>query len=103
MLAILIARAKEAGHVEGIIPHLIQDGLSIVQYADDTVIFMSHDVQKAVNMKLILTTFEKLSGLKINYQKSKIFVLVRRKNMRTTIPTYLAVIQANSLFVILAC
>jgi hypothetical protein len=30
MLAILIARAKEAGQVEGVIPHLIQDGLSIL-------------------------------------------------------------------------
>jgi len=73
MLAIQIARAKEAGQVEGVIPHLIQDGLSILQYADDTMIFMSHDVQKAVNMKLILSTFEQLSGLKINFHKSEIF------------------------------
>jgi hypothetical protein len=73
MLAILIARAKEVGQVEGVIPHLIQDGLSILQYADDTVIFMSHDVQKAVNMKLIISTFEQLSELKINFYKSEIF------------------------------
>jgi hypothetical protein len=58
---------------KGVIPHLIQDGLSILQYADDTVIFMSHDFQKAINMKLILTTFEKLSGLKINFHKSELF------------------------------
>jgi hypothetical protein len=37
------------------------------------VIFMSHDVQKAVNMKLILSTFEQLSELKINFHKSEIF------------------------------
>ena len=73
MLAILIARAKEAGQIEGVIPHLIQDGLSILQYADDTVIFMSHDVEKAVNMKLLLSTFEQLSGLKINFHKSEVF------------------------------
>ena len=36
MLAVLIARAKEEGQVQGVIPHLIQDGLSILQYADDT-------------------------------------------------------------------
>ena len=36
-------------------------------------IFMSHDIQKAVNMKLILSTFEQLSGLKINFHKSEIF------------------------------
>ena len=79
MLAILIARAKEAGLVEGVIPHLIQDGLSILQYADDTVIFMSHDVEKAVNMKLVLITFEQLSGLKINFHKSEIFCFGKAK------------------------
>jgi hypothetical protein len=80
MLAILIARAKDAGQVEGVIPHLIQDGLSILQYADDTVIFMNHDVEKAVNMKILLSTFEQLSGLKINFHKSEIFCFGRAKD-----------------------
>jgi hypothetical protein len=80
MLAILIARAKDAGQVQGVIPHLIQDGLSILQYADDTVIFMSHDVEKAVNMKLLLSTFEQLSGLKINFHKSEVFCFGRAKD-----------------------
>jgi len=80
MLAIMIARAKEAAQVEGVIPNLIQDGLSILQYADDTVIFMSHDVEKAVNMKLLLTTFEQLSGLKINFHKSEIFCFGKAKD-----------------------
>jgi len=79
MLAILIARAKGAGQVEGVIPNLIQEGLSILQYADDTVIFMSHDFQKAVNMKLLLSTFEQLSGLKINLHKSEIFCFGKAK------------------------
>jgi hypothetical protein len=30
MLAVLIARAKEDGQIEGVIPHLVQDGLSIL-------------------------------------------------------------------------
>ena len=80
MLTIMIARAKEAAQVEGVIPNLIQDGLSILQYADDTVIFMSHDVEKAVNMKLLLTTFEQLSGLKINFHKSEIFCFGKAKD-----------------------
>ena len=80
MLAIMIARAKEAAQVKGVIPNLIQDGLSILQYADDTVIFMSHDVEKAVNMKLLLTTFEQLSGLKINFHKSEIFCFGKAKD-----------------------
>jgi hypothetical protein len=80
MLAILIARVKEAGRVEGVIPNLIQDGLSILQYADDTLIFMSHDVEKAINMKLLLSTFEQLSGLKINFHKSEIFCFGKAKD-----------------------
>ena len=39
MLAIMIARVKQAGQVSGLIPHLIDDGISILQYADDTIIF----------------------------------------------------------------
>lgn len=80
MLAIIISRAKESGQIEGVIPHLIQDGLSILQYVDDTVIFMSYDVEKAINMKLILSTFEQLSGLKINFRKSEIFYFGKAKD-----------------------
>ena len=39
MLAIIIARAKEDGQVKGVVPHLVEEGLSILQYANDTVIF----------------------------------------------------------------
>src|SRR6266508_6933585 len=47
MLAILIQRAKEQGQIGGIVPHLIDGGLSILQYADDTILFMEHDLEKA--------------------------------------------------------
>jgi hypothetical protein len=34
---------------------------------------MEHNLQQAVNMKLLLCAFEKLSGLKINFHKSELF------------------------------
>jgi hypothetical protein len=37
MLAILIERAKADGQIEGVIPHLVYGGLSILQYAYDTI------------------------------------------------------------------
>jgi hypothetical protein len=80
MLAILIARAKEDGQVGGLVPHLVEGGVSILQYADDTILFMEHDLQKAVNMKLILCIFEQLSGLKINFHKSEIFCFGKAKD-----------------------
>ena len=66
MLAVLIKRAKADDQIQGVVPHLVDDGLSILQYADDTVIFMDHDLEKAANMKLLLCFFEQLSGLKIS-------------------------------------
>jgi hypothetical protein len=47
MLAVLIKRAKTEGQIEGVVPHLVDDGLSILQYTDDTILFMEHDLEKA--------------------------------------------------------
>ena len=58
MLAIMIERAKLDGQIEGVVPHLVDGGLSILQYADDTILFMEHDLDKALNLKLILSAFE---------------------------------------------
>jgi hypothetical protein len=52
MLAIIIARAIEDDQIKGIVPHLIEDGLSILQYADDTIIFMDHDIEQAKKYEL---------------------------------------------------
>ena len=41
--------------------------------ADDTILFMKHDLDKARNLKLLLLAFEKMSGLKINFHKSELF------------------------------
>ena len=81
MLAILITRAKEDGQIDGLIPHLVEGGLSILQYADDTILFMDHNLEKAVNLKLILCIFEQLSGLKINFHKSEIFCFGKAKEV----------------------
>jgi uncharacterized membrane protein YebE (DUF533 family) len=50
MLAIMIVRAKEDGQVDGLIPHLVDGGVSILQYDDDTIIFMEHNLEKELNM-----------------------------------------------------
>jgi hypothetical protein len=73
MLAMLIKRAKLAGQIEGVAPHLVDDRLFILQYADDTIIFIENDLEKAKNLKLLLCAFEKLSRLKINFYKSKMY------------------------------
>jgi hypothetical protein len=74
MLAILINRAKREGHINGVVPHLVDDVLSILQYADDTIIFLKHDLEGAKNLKLLMCAFEQLSGLKINFHKKRDFL-----------------------------
>jgi hypothetical protein len=79
MLVVLIKRAKTDGQIEGVIPHLVDDGLSILQYADAMILFMEHDLEKARNMKLLLSAFEELSDVKINFHKSEIFCFRQAK------------------------
>ena len=79
MLAVLIEKAKDGGQVGSLIPHLVEGGVSILQYADDTILFLEHDLEKATNMKLILALFEQLSGLKINFQKSELYCFGKAK------------------------
>jgi hypothetical protein len=73
MLAILIEHAKANGQVGSLIPHLVEGGISVLQYVDNTILFMEHELQKILNMKLILCIFEQLSGLKNNFHKSELF------------------------------
>jgi hypothetical protein len=35
------------GQVGGLIPHLVEGGVSILQYADDMIILMERDLDKA--------------------------------------------------------
>lgn len=81
MLAILINRLKRDGQIDGILPHLVDDGLSILQYVDDTLLFIDHNLEKANNLKLLLAAFEQVSGLKINYHKSELFCFGQAKEM----------------------
>lgn len=71
----MILKVQSNNLFVGMAPDLIDKGVAVLQYADDTVICLSHDREKAINLKLLLYLFEMMSGLKINYLKSEIFVI----------------------------
>jgi hypothetical protein len=73
MLVVLIERSKSMSLFDGLVPHLVEESLSILQYADDTILFLEDDLEKAKVLILVLSAFEKLSGLKINFYKSELF------------------------------
>jgi hypothetical protein len=62
ILAIIIERSKNDDQIEGVVPHLVDGGQSIFQYADDIILFMQHDLEKARHLKLMLSSFKQLLG-----------------------------------------
>jgi hypothetical protein len=45
MLAIFISISRNAKQFKGLVPHLVDEGLSILQYADDTILFLENDLE----------------------------------------------------------
>jgi hypothetical protein len=68
---------------------VVDGGISILQYDGHTILFMEHDLGKAVNMKLIIYFFEQQSGLEIIFYKT--VFLVRQKMKRSNIDIFLDV------------
>ena len=46
----MVHQAQENGLITGLISHIIPKGVAVLQYADDTILFLKHDVQGAVHM-----------------------------------------------------
>jgi hypothetical protein len=39
------------------VPHLVEDGISILQYADDIVLFLEHDLEKSQEYEITSPSF----------------------------------------------
>ncbi len=71
----MLDRAKANGLLSRVIPHLFTGGLTHLQYADDTIIFIPCNDKEILVTKFLLYCFEIMSGLKINYDKSEVFAI----------------------------
>lgn len=74
-LSEMLTRTKEAGHLKGLVSRMVPVGLAHLQYADDTILFMTNSVENVITMKFLLYCYEAMSGMRINYQKSKVIVV----------------------------
>lgn len=69
-------KAKAAGHISGVVGHLIPGGgITHLQYADDTMIMVEGSELDIINLKFLLLCFEAMSGLKINFDKSEVMIM----------------------------
>jgi len=74
-LARMIDKAVTNNLFSGLIDHIIDRGVAVLQYADDIIICLKHDIDGAKNLKLLLYMSELMTGLKINFLKSKVLTL----------------------------
>jgi hypothetical protein len=57
MLTIMIEQVRVDSIIDGVVPHLVDGGLTIIQYAEDTILFMENDLEKARNLKIEFFSF----------------------------------------------
>ncbi|XP_050207305.1 uncharacterized protein LOC126656744 [Mercurialis annua] len=71
-LRCLLRKAELMGFFSGYAFDPNSDTLSLLQFADDTLIYLPYDLSHLQNLTRILRCFELISGLKINFHKSSI-------------------------------
>jgi hypothetical protein len=71
----ILSKASTRGVIERVTPYLVEGGLTHLQYADDTVLFIKNSKQNIANLKFLLFCYEVVSRMKINYNKSEVFTL----------------------------
>ncbi|GKE06139.1 reverse transcriptase domain, reverse transcriptase zinc-binding domain protein [Tanacetum coccineum] len=69
----LVSEAVEKGIYRGVAVGANNVTLSHLQYADDTIFFEEWSKENANSLLCIIRCFEEVSGLRINYNKSKLY------------------------------
>jgi hypothetical protein len=46
-----------------------------MQYVDDTLLFLKNNLENVVNLKWILSCFEQMSGMRINFHKCDLIAI----------------------------
>ena len=63
-LSAMLSRAKNAGITQGLVLNLVDGGLTHLQYVDDIVLLLKFNTVNLRNVRLILSCYEAMSGMK---------------------------------------
>ena len=88
-LSEILNMAKVKGIVKGLVPELVEGGLTHLQYADDTILFLQCLDAEIKNLKFLLFGYEEMSGMRINYAKSEVFTIGLEEEVSNRIATQL--------------
>jgi hypothetical protein len=75
VLTRMVRVVKQNSLVVGLADNLIPNEVAILQYADDIVLCLAESMEKVIIVKLMLYMFEKMSSLKINFDKSEVVIV----------------------------
>jgi hypothetical protein len=76
----MILKAQSNNLLCGSGDHIIEKGVVVLQYTDDTIICLKHDIKGARNMKLLLYMYGLMAGLIINFSKSEVITISDEDN-----------------------
>lgn len=65
----MLKKAANNNLIAGVFPPSNPAGVISMQYADDTLLFLDDNINHARNLKWLLSCFEHLSGMRINFHK----------------------------------
>jgi hypothetical protein len=72
VLTKILKKAADLEYINSLGVEFFPQGVISLQYADDTILFLDRDLDKLRNMKTILSSFELMSGMRVNYNKSEL-------------------------------
>ncbi|CAM8900096.1 unnamed protein product [Rhodiola kirilowii] len=73
-LARRLERAQQQGEIQGIKVSRYAPAISHLLFTDDCIVFVRADVDNVLRLKSILKEFETISGQRINFSKSQVYV-----------------------------
>lgn len=79
-LAVIMEKANIYGFFKGVLNENLTHGVKMLQYVDDTIFLIQDDIESARKLKFILSAFQQMSGLTINFHKSELFLFGEAKN-----------------------
>jgi hypothetical protein len=65
----ILSKAVVNRQLAGLLQELGGGGIISMQYADDTLLFLENNLSSAINLKWIMTCFEHMSCMRINFHK----------------------------------
>ena len=68
----MLNEAAKSNILTGLMTNLFPLGVTSQQYADDTLLFIDNNLVSARNLKWLLSCFEHMSGLRINFHKCEL-------------------------------